>query len=296
MEEICLCIYYILCMCVRLHILQIHVFCSHKSFLMHTHTDKCTCALYSSDTCVLLTQIIVMHTHTDKCTCALYSSNTCVWLTQIIVMHTHTGKCMCALHILPTRVFSSYRSSIILFFPFTRSRRNGQHTHTHTYTHTFMYTYNIHTMHTKTGEMGNFAAYGFAPATLVAPLGAVSVVANAMYATLMLAEQFRHRDLFGTLLVIVGGAGLGMCMYACICVCELLERSRFVRTLLVIVVRAGRGIMCVCMYACMCFYAHVYMCIYVYRDLVYMCICIYGSNNTHFYPRPHCIRIHSRTV
>lgn len=26
------------------------------------------------------------------------------------------------------------------------------------------------------GEMGNFAAYGFAPATLIAPLGCVSVI------------------------------------------------------------------------------------------------------------------------
>ncbi|EKX35256.1 hypothetical protein GUITHDRAFT_118602 [Guillardia theta CCMP2712] len=35
-----------------------------------------------------------------------------------------------------------------------------------------------------TGEMGNFAAYGFAPATLVAPMGAFSVIANAAYATM----------------------------------------------------------------------------------------------------------------
>jgi hypothetical protein len=42
------------------------------------------------------------------------------------------------------------------------------------------------------GEVGNFAAYGFAPATLVAPLGAVSVVANAIYSTVLLGEQFRR--------------------------------------------------------------------------------------------------------
>jgi len=58
------------------------------------------------------------------------------------------------------------------------------------------------------GEFGNFAAYGFAPATLVAPLGAVSVVANAAIATAMLSEEFRTRDVAGTFLVIFGGAGL----------------------------------------------------------------------------------------
>mmetsp|Transcript_7904 Transcript_7904/g.23791 ORF Transcript_7904/g.23791 Transcript_7904/m.23791 type:complete len:200 (-) Transcript_7904:77-676(-) len=58
------------------------------------------------------------------------------------------------------------------------------------------------------GELGNFAAYGFAPATLVAPLGAVSVVANAVYSTVLLGEEFRRRDVSGTLLVIAGGAGL----------------------------------------------------------------------------------------
>nr|XP_023999958.1 NIPA-like protein 2 [Salvelinus alpinus] len=30
------------------------------------------------------------------------------------------------------------------------------------------------------GELGNFAAYGFAPASLIAPLGCVSVIANPM--------------------------------------------------------------------------------------------------------------------
>jgi drug/metabolite transporter (DMT)-like permease len=58
------------------------------------------------------------------------------------------------------------------------------------------------------GEAGNFMAYGFAPATLVAPMGAVSVVANAAIASLLLAEEFRRRDLSGSLLIIIGGIGL----------------------------------------------------------------------------------------
>jgi len=58
------------------------------------------------------------------------------------------------------------------------------------------------------GEVGNFMAYGFAPATLVAPMGAVSVIANAAVASLLLAEEFRRRDLSGSLLIICGGVGL----------------------------------------------------------------------------------------
>lgn len=76
--------------------------------------------------------------------------------------------------------------------------------------------------------MGNFAAYGFAPATLVAPLGAVSVVANAIYATLMLAEEFRARDVSGTLLVILGGGGLGegrVCVSCCVHPIEAVEEA-----------------------------------------------------------------------
>lgn len=58
---------------------------------------------------------------------------------------------------------------------------------------------------TIVGEMGNFAAYGFAPASLIAPLGAVSVLSNAFIAALVLREGFRLRDLVGCALCI-GGA------------------------------------------------------------------------------------------
>ena len=38
------------------------------------------------------------------------------------------------------------------------------------------------------GEVGNFAAFGFASPTVVSPLGAVSVIANALLAVLLLGE------------------------------------------------------------------------------------------------------------
>ena len=38
------------------------------------------------------------------------------------------------------------------------------------------------------GEVGNFAAFGLASPTVVSPLGAVAVVANALIAALVLRE------------------------------------------------------------------------------------------------------------
>jgi drug/metabolite transporter (DMT)-like permease len=52
--------------------------------------------------------------------------------------------------------------------------------------------------------MGNFTAYGFAPATLVAPMGAISVIVNAGVSSILLGEDFRRRDLTGSLLIIGG--------------------------------------------------------------------------------------------
>lgn len=56
------------------------------------------------------------------------------------------------------------------------------------------------------GELGNFAAYGFAEASLVTPLGAVSVVSNAFIAAIVLNEGLRARDVCGCVLVVVGSA------------------------------------------------------------------------------------------
>ncbi|KAK9695278.1 hypothetical protein K7432_013048 [Basidiobolus ranarum] len=54
------------------------------------------------------------------------------------------------------------------------------------------------------GECGNFLAYGFAPASVVAPLGTVALISNTIVAPLVLNERFRKRDLLGILLAIVG--------------------------------------------------------------------------------------------
>ena len=55
------------------------------------------------------------------------------------------------------------------------------------------------------GEAGNFLAYGFAPASIVSPLGVVALVSNCIIAPCLLKERFRQRDLWGVL-VAVGGA------------------------------------------------------------------------------------------
>jgi len=55
------------------------------------------------------------------------------------------------------------------------------------------------------GEVGNFLAYGFAPASLIAPLGTVGLISNAVIAPLFLQEIFRTRDFAGILLA-MGGA------------------------------------------------------------------------------------------
>lgn len=55
------------------------------------------------------------------------------------------------------------------------------------------------------GEAGNFLAYGFAPASIVSPLGVVALVSNCIIAPFMLKERFRARDGWGVL-VAIGGA------------------------------------------------------------------------------------------
>lgn len=55
------------------------------------------------------------------------------------------------------------------------------------------------------GELGNFSAYGFAPASLVAPLGSSGVVMNAIIAVIYLKEKIRLRDVIGIVWAILGG-------------------------------------------------------------------------------------------
>ncbi|KAJ8121355.1 hypothetical protein ONZ43_g2172 [Nemania bipapillata] len=55
------------------------------------------------------------------------------------------------------------------------------------------------------GEMGNFLAYGFAPASIVSPLGVVALISNCVIAPLFFGEIFRKRDFWGVVIA-VGGA------------------------------------------------------------------------------------------
>lgn len=54
------------------------------------------------------------------------------------------------------------------------------------------------------GEAGNFLAYGFAPASIVSPLGVVALVSNCVIAPIMLKEKFRQQDFWGVLVAITG--------------------------------------------------------------------------------------------
>ncbi|KAH9062200.1 DUF803-domain-containing protein [Lactarius vividus] len=54
------------------------------------------------------------------------------------------------------------------------------------------------------GETGNFISYAFAPASVVAPLGTFALIANCLFAPLLLHERLRKRDLVGILFAIVG--------------------------------------------------------------------------------------------
>nr|XP_023667314.1 NIPA-like protein 2 isoform X2 [Paramormyrops kingsleyae] len=54
------------------------------------------------------------------------------------------------------------------------------------------------------GELGNFAAYGFAPASLIAPLGCVSVIASAVISVVFLKETLRASDILGGALAVTG--------------------------------------------------------------------------------------------
>ena len=54
------------------------------------------------------------------------------------------------------------------------------------------------------GEAGNFLAYGFAPASIVSPLGVVALVSNCIIAPYLLKERFRQRDFWGVATAIAG--------------------------------------------------------------------------------------------
>ncbi|KAL6619212.1 hypothetical protein ACP70R_034351 [Stipagrostis hirtigluma subsp. patula] len=54
------------------------------------------------------------------------------------------------------------------------------------------------------GEIANFAAYAFAPAILVTPLGALSIIISAVLAHIMLREKLHIFGILGCILCVVG--------------------------------------------------------------------------------------------
>ncbi|KAK6950416.1 hypothetical protein Daesc_008744 [Daldinia eschscholtzii] len=54
------------------------------------------------------------------------------------------------------------------------------------------------------GEMGNFLAYGFAPASIVSPLGVVALISNCVIAPMFFGERFRKRDFWGVVIAVAG--------------------------------------------------------------------------------------------
>jgi magnesium transporter len=60
------------------------------------------------------------------------------------------------------------------------------------------------------GEAGNFLAYGFAPASIVSPLGVVAIISNCIIAPLFLKEPFRTRDFFGVVIAIAGAVTVAL--------------------------------------------------------------------------------------
>jgi len=54
------------------------------------------------------------------------------------------------------------------------------------------------------GEMGNFLAYGFAPASIVSPLGVVALISNCVIAPILFHEKFRQRDFWGVVIAVTG--------------------------------------------------------------------------------------------
>ncbi|KAF6154832.1 hypothetical protein GIB67_033861 [Kingdonia uniflora] len=54
------------------------------------------------------------------------------------------------------------------------------------------------------GEIANFVAYVFAPAVLVTPLGALSIIVSAVLAHLLLKERLQKMDVVGCVSCIVG--------------------------------------------------------------------------------------------
>lgn len=62
------------------------------------------------------------------------------------------------------------------------------------------------------GELCNLVAFGFAPTTLVSPLGASGICSTALFARIWLAEKFQMRGYAGVLMVAGGGVMISLSM------------------------------------------------------------------------------------
>lgn len=58
------------------------------------------------------------------------------------------------------------------------------------------------------GELGNFIAYGYASAILIAPLGTVALISNALIAPFFLGEFSRVQDFIGIGFAAIGTVGI----------------------------------------------------------------------------------------
>lgn len=57
---------------------------------------------------------------------------------------------------------------------------------------------------THTGSFADFSALTFAPQSLIAPLGSLTLVSNTIFAPLLLKEKIEKRDVLATATIILG--------------------------------------------------------------------------------------------
>jgi len=86
----------------------------------------------------------------------------------------------------------------------TRSKTNSSSSSSSTPAYLRSYWWWIGIVLMSIGECGNFLAYGFAPASIVSPLGVIALISNCIIAPVMLKEPFRKRDFIGIVIAVAG--------------------------------------------------------------------------------------------
>jgi len=56
------------------------------------------------------------------------------------------------------------------------------------------------------GSLADFAAFAMAPQATIAPLGSLTLVANVIFAPLLLGEKVGQREIIATILIVCGAA------------------------------------------------------------------------------------------